>query len=51
RWIPELGHLAGQAAHQPWDHDAGYSRGYPERIIDLATERAAALDGYAATRR
>ncbi|MDQ6656676.1 MAG: DNA photolyase family protein [Actinomycetota bacterium] len=51
RWIPELGQLPGKAAHQPWNHQAGYLRGYPKPIIDLATERTAALDGYAEARR
>ncbi len=44
RYVPELAHLSGKAAHHPWDAEGGYAHGYPERIIDLATERAEALD-------
>ncbi|HMM95086.1 deoxyribodipyrimidine photo-lyase [Phycicoccus sp.] len=51
RWVPELRHLAGKAAHRPWDHDGGYAKGYPERIVDHAEERQEALDRYAAVRR
>ncbi|MGQ0631140.1 MAG: cryptochrome/photolyase family protein [Sporichthyaceae bacterium] len=43
RYIPELRHLDGAAAHQPWDAADGYERGYPERIVDHANERAEAL--------
>ena len=46
RWVPELRHLSGKAAHQPWDHDDGYAHGYPERIVDHAEERREALDRY-----
>ncbi|MCW2761264.1 MAG: deoxyribodipyrimidine photolyase [Marmoricola sp.] len=46
RWVPELAHLAGGAAHQPWDVEGGYSQGYPGRIIDHAEERRVALDRY-----
>ncbi|WP_404352080.1 DNA photolyase family protein [Phycicoccus jejuensis] len=50
RWVPELRHLSGKAAHQPWNHDDGYAHGYPERIVDHAEERQEALDRYAAVR-
>lgn len=50
RWIPELAHLPGRAAHEPWKHSEGYALGYPDRIIDLAAERAEALGRYAAAR-
>ena len=46
RWIPELAHLPGKAAHEPWDADDGYAHGYPKRIIDHAEERQVALDRY-----
>ena len=46
RWIPELAHLSGKAAHEPWDTEDGYAEGYPERIIDHAEERQVALDRY-----
>lgn len=43
QWIPELAHLAGKAAHQPWEHPDGYAQGYPKRIVDHAEERREAL--------
>jgi deoxyribodipyrimidine photo-lyase len=43
RWVPELAHVAGASAHEPWDDPQGYSRGYPERIVDHAAERMEAL--------
>ncbi len=46
RWVPELGHLPGKAAHEPWDAPEGYAAGYPKRIIDHAEERREALDRY-----
>ncbi|WP_027861016.1 deoxyribodipyrimidine photo-lyase [Marmoricola sp. URHB0036] len=46
RWVPELAHLSGKAAHEPWDADGGYDHGYPQRIIDHAEERRRALDRY-----
>ena len=50
RWVPELRHLPGKAAHQPWEHDDGYAEGYPERIVDHKEEREEALRRYQATR-
>ncbi|KAA1428711.1 cryptochrome/photolyase family protein [Nocardioides antri] len=46
RWVPELAHLAGAAAHEPWRHDDGYAAGYPHRIVDHDEERRDALDRY-----
>jgi deoxyribodipyrimidine photo-lyase len=46
RWVPELAHLSGSAAHEPWKQPAGYAHGYPERIVDHAEERREALDRY-----
>ncbi len=46
RWVPELAHLTGKAAHEPWDASGGYDRGYPKRIIDHAEERRVALERY-----
>jgi deoxyribodipyrimidine photo-lyase len=43
RWIPELRHLAGAAAHEPWRHPDGHAHGYPPRIVDHAVERREAL--------
>lgn len=43
RWVPELRHLSGAAAHEPWRHDDGYAHGYPQRIVDHAVHRLEAL--------
>ncbi len=50
RWVPELDHLPGKAAHEPWKSDAGYEQDYPLRIVDHADERREALDRYQAAR-
>ena len=50
RYVPELGHLPGAAAHEPWGHPEGYTQGYPSRIVDHGTERAEALERYAQVR-
>ncbi len=50
RWVPELAHLPGAAAHEPWRHPQGYAAGYPRRILDHATEREESLRRYAVTR-
>ncbi len=50
RHVPELAHLSGAAAHQPWTAADGYDGGYPTPIVDHAAERADALDRYAAAR-
>jgi deoxyribodipyrimidine photo-lyase len=50
RWVPELGHLRGAAAHRPWDAADGYAHGYPERIVDHAAERTEALARYQSAR-
>ncbi|MGL5858324.1 MAG: cryptochrome/photolyase family protein [Angustibacter sp.] len=50
QWVPELRHLPGKAAHQPWAAADGYDHGYPQRIVDHSAERAEALRRYAAAR-
>jgi deoxyribodipyrimidine photo-lyase len=50
RWVPELAHLPGKAAHEPWTSDRGYENDYPRRIVDHADERTEALDRYRAAR-
>jgi deoxyribodipyrimidine photo-lyase len=45
-WVPELAHLEGAAAHEPWRHPDGLAHGYPERIVDHAAERRRALYRY-----
>ena len=51
RWVPELAHLSGAAAHEPWESDGGYAHGYPRRIVDHAAERLEALSRLEATKR
>jgi deoxyribodipyrimidine photo-lyase len=46
RYVPELRHLDGAAAHEPWAVAEGYREGYPERVVDHAEERAEALRRY-----
>jgi deoxyribodipyrimidine photo-lyase len=46
RHVPELAHLPGAAAHEPWERPDGYAHGYPHQLVDLATERAEALARY-----
>ena len=43
KYIPELRHLEGSAAHEPWEVFDGYSGGYPEQIVDHTTERNESL--------
>ncbi len=46
RYVPELAHLEGRTAHQPWAHPEGYAHGYPERVVDHKVEREEALARY-----
>ncbi len=46
RWVPELAHLDGRAAHEPWRHPRGHEHGYPARIVDHDEERREALRRY-----
>ncbi|KGM11387.1 cryptochrome/photolyase family protein [Cellulomonas carbonis] len=48
RYVPELAHVAGAAAHEPWSVLDGYAEGYPERVVDHAAEREEALRRYSA---
>lgn len=50
RYVPELAHLPGAAAHQPWAVLDGYAQGYPEPIVEHAEERDESLRRYDATR-
>jgi len=43
KYIPELSHLTGANAHEPWEDPHGYSKGYPKRIVDHAEERNESL--------
>lgn len=50
RWIPELRHLPGAAAHEPWKHPDGHRHGYPDRVVEHDVERQVSLARYAAAR-
>lgn len=45
-WVPELRHLDGRSAHEPWKQPDGHDHGYPERMVDHAEERGVALERY-----
>ena len=47
RYVDELRHVSGAAAHEPWKATDGYQDGYPERIVDHAAERSESLARYA----
>jgi len=51
RWVPELRHLAGAAAHEPWKHDNGYDNDYVQPIVDHDEERKESLARYERARR
>ncbi|CAN7574584.1 deoxyribodipyrimidine photo-lyase [Terrabacter sp. LjRoot27] len=51
RWVPELAHLTGGAAHEPWKHDNGYDHEYPQRVVDHDDERKETLARYERARR
>jgi deoxyribodipyrimidine photo-lyase len=46
KYIPELRHLRGSQAHEPWEQLNGYEHGYAMRIADHAAERDEALARY-----
>jgi deoxyribodipyrimidine photo-lyase len=46
KYIPELAHLSGAVAHEPWENAHGYSFNYPKRIVDHAHERVEALSRF-----
>lgn len=50
RFVPELRHLAGPLAHEPWRAPDGFARGYPRPIVDHAEERRDALGRLSASR-
>ena len=51
RWVPELRHVAGRKAHEPWTVEDGHEHGYPEPVVDHGEERAEALRRYEEARR
>ncbi|MEO6714844.1 MAG: deoxyribodipyrimidine photo-lyase [Mycobacteriales bacterium] len=48
RWVPELRGVPDEWIHEPWAAPGGLPAGYPERVVDHASERAEALRRYAA---
>jgi deoxyribodipyrimidine photo-lyase len=46
RYIPELRHIDGAKAHEPWLLLDGPANGYPDRIVDHAVERDDAMARY-----
>lgn len=46
RWVPELRHVPGAQAHEPWTVPDGLAHGYPGRIVDHAAARLEALERY-----
>ena len=51
RWVPELAHIDGGRAHEPWTVAGAYDHGYPAPIVDHGDERAEALRRYEEARR
>jgi deoxyribodipyrimidine photo-lyase len=50
RYVPELAGVPERWIHEPWRSPDGLPAGYPEPIVDHATERAATLADYQALR-
>ncbi len=50
RWVPELAHMPGASAHEPWDSPNGYSQGYPRPLVDHSKEREETLRRYQASK-
>jgi deoxyribodipyrimidine photo-lyase len=50
RFVPELRGIPGKAVHTPWELPGGSPDGYPDRIVDHATERRRALAAFEALR-
>ncbi|MDN5765013.1 MAG: DNA photolyase family protein [Humibacillus sp.] len=50
RWVPELRHLEGRTAHEPWERKDGYEHDYPQRIVDHDAERKETLGRYESAR-
>jgi len=44
KYVPELAHLSAAEIHEPWHYLDGYSKGYPERLVDHAIERLESLE-------
>lgn len=46
KYVPELAHLPGETAHEPWKVTDGYKFNYPKTIVDHSVERVRALADY-----
>jgi deoxyribodipyrimidine photo-lyase len=46
KYVPELAHLPGETAHEPWKVADGYKFNYPKTIVDHSVERVRALADY-----
>jgi deoxyribodipyrimidine photo-lyase len=51
RYVPELAEVPTEHVHEPWLAPDGVPTGYPEPLVDHATERKEALDRYAFVKR
>ncbi len=51
RWVPELRHLTGAGAHEPWKHANGYDNDYARPVVDHDEERKETLARYESARR
>ena len=51
KYIPELAHLPGASAHEPWLATDGYKFNYPQTIVDHSVERIRALADYEKTKK
>lgn len=45
-YVKELSHIKDGSVHEPWKHPLGHAHGYPEPMVDHATERDHALAMY-----
>ena len=43
KFVPELRHLSGSTALEPWKDPHGYSFGYPKQMVDHSAERLESL--------
>lgn len=43
KYVPELAHLSATEIHEPWLYLDGYSKDYPERLVDHSVERLESL--------
>jgi deoxyribodipyrimidine photo-lyase len=51
KYIPELAHLKGESAHEPWNAADGYINNYPKAIVDHSVERVRALADWEKTKK